>query len=163
MNKNSKIEVHETEEDFKDLLLKKKIDIKLLLVILAIAVLVSNGQIVRIYSMSYKSIIFFTSLLIISIFLVIFGTRKILINGFKEGMINRKELFNYTLIFDKNELTIERGKKYRFKYDQITLKESKKSYFIYYPVANKKQVAILNKENHTKEEKQIIELYLKKQ
>ena len=157
-------DVKETEEDFKDLLLKQHIYLKLLLVSIGLIILISNGKIFRLLSYSTSTIIIVIVIIIVGILATIFGTRYILVKGFKEGMNTRQELYNYTLIFDKDTLTIDRKDKLEYNYDHLTLKQSKKTYFLFYPAnAQKKQVCLINKEKCPKEVQERIENIAKKQ
>ena len=102
MNKEIKIEVHETEEEFKDLLRKNKTGLKLVLIFIGICLLTINGRITDIMSFSVKTKVSLLVIFIVTTIAVLYGTEKILVNGFKEGMSSRKELFNYTIEFKKN-------------------------------------------------------------
>ncbi len=157
-------EVKETEEDFKDLLLKQHLYLKLLLISFGLIILISNGRIFRIFTYSTSTIIIAITIMIIGILATIFGTRNILVKAFKEGMNTRQELYNYTLTFAKDTLTIDRKDKMTFNYDQLKLEQSKKTYFLFYPAAaKKKQVCLINKEKCPKDVQEIIENIGKKQ
>jgi hypothetical protein len=162
--KNITYEVKETEEDFKDLLLKQHIYIKLSLISLVAIVLVANGRLFRIGSYPTSTIIIIVLIMITAIIAVIFGTRSLLIKGFKEGMNTREELYNYKLIFAEDTLTIDRKDKLEFHYDHLTIKQSKKTYFIFYPAnTQKKQVCLINKAKCPQEVLEKIENIAKKQ
>ena len=157
-------EVKETEKDFKDLLLKQHIYLKLLLISLGVIILVCNGRLFRIKSFPTTTIILIVAIIIVAMLAVVFGTRNLLIKGFREGMKTRPELYNYTLIFSNDTLTINRKDKLEYHYDHLTLKQSKKTYFLFYPAnAQKKQVCLINKEKCPKEVQEIIENIAKKQ
>ena len=161
--KSVEIEVNETLKDYIQFLLKTKSFITFPLLLLASFIVLGTNEKRSILTVSNSTDLIYLIVMIVIVIASTIGFHIFLINNYKKLIKEKPEYANYKIRLNEDDFEINKEEKIKLNYNQISITQNKKCYFIRYREASgRKAILLINKEKCSEEGKKALDFHLKK-